>query len=200
VKKIHIVLILFLTTSLITQAQRFKGGILLGINASQIDGDTWGGYYKMGLVGGAYVKTNFIDKWGGQLEIKYSSKGSANGFGVAYPVKIRLQYIDLPVLATYEAIDNLKVQAGISLNYLFDAQWYDGGWSDSWDTPPGELESDLTFRINYHFFQRFDFNLRYSYSLFPVRSKASTDSWGVGAWFNNVVTFALYFDIGNNEY
>jgi hypothetical protein len=198
-KKIHIVLFLFLASSLSTQAQRFKGGILAGINASQIDGDTWGGYYKMGPVGGVYVKTDFVDKWGGQLEIKYSSRGSANGFGVAYPLKIRLQYIDLPVLATYEAIENLKIQAGISFNYLFDAQWYDGGWSDSWDFPPNTLETSLAFGVNYHFFKSFDMNIRYSYSLLPIRAKESTDNWSVGAWFNNVVTFALYFEIGRKE-
>ncbi len=198
-KKTCFILFITLATTIVSQAQRFKGGILGGINASQIDGDTWGGYYKIGLVGGAFVYTDFADKWGGQLEIKYSSKGSANGFNVPYPVKISLQYIDLPILATYKAIENLKIQAGVSINYLFVAKRYDGSWFDDWDFPPNSLETSLTFGINYRFFQTFDMNIRYSYSLLPIRAEVSTDSWGVGAWFNNVVTFALYFEIGKKE-
>lgn len=198
-KKVLFIFSIVLVTCTVLNAQRFKGGILGGINASQIDGDTWGGYYKLGLLAGAFVYTDFVDKWGGQLEIKYSSKGSANGFNVPYPVKISLQYIDLPVLATYEAIDNLKIQAGVSFNYLFVAKRYDGSWFDDWDFEPNSLETSLTFGVNYRFFQRFDMNLRYSYSLLPVRSNAATDDWGHGAWFNNVVSFALYFEIGNKE-
>lgn len=198
-KKIYLALFILLISLPLLNAQRFKGGVIGGINASQIDGDTWAGYYKMGLVAGAFVKTDFVDKWGGQLEIKYSAKGSANAFSTSYPVLIRLRYIDLPVLATYEAIENLKVEGGISINYLFDAQYYDGVWSDQWDIEPSKLETALTFGVNYRFFQSFDMNLRYSYSLFPVRSKTSTDSFGRGAWFNNLFTFALYFEIGSRE-
>ena len=198
-KKVSFLLLVLIFATSLLNAQRFKGGVIGGINASQIDGDTWAGYHKIGLVAGAYVKTDFVDKWGGQLEIKYSSKGSANAFSTAMPLLIQLRYIDLPILATYEAIDNLKVEGGISINYLFNAQHYDGVWSDEWDIEPSPLEAAITFGINYRFFQSFDMNLRYSYSLLPVRSKTSTDSFGRGAWFNNVFTFALYFEIGNRK-
>jgi hypothetical protein len=178
-------------------AQRFNGGIVAGINASQIDGDNLSGYYKTGLILGAFVNTPFKDKWGGQLELKYSGKGSSTPYDAPYVQKISLQYIDLPVLATYEAVQNLKIQAGISFNFLFNARYYDGTWFDEWDTEPSKFETSITFGINYRFFKFADINARYSYSLFPVRSQTSTDSWGEGAWFNNVLSFALYFNMGN---
>ena len=59
--------------ALSVNAQRFKGGILIGMNASQIEGDGWAGFYKGGLLAGAFVNTDLKDKFGAQLEIKYSA-------------------------------------------------------------------------------------------------------------------------------
>ena len=196
-------LCLFVLFSLTGNAQRFKGGILAGINASQIDGDTWAGFFKGGLVAGAFVYTDLPDNFGAQLEIKYSAKGSA-----PHPdsrdagKKIRLNYIDVPVVGSYEVVDNLKLQAGLSVNYLFKAEYHDGAWFDNWapGEEPNQFETALVFGLNYRFFQRFDFNLRYSYSLFPVRSKYTGSSWGEGAWYNQVASFALYFHIGQRDF
>lgn len=202
--KIRLILAVLFTLSTFTlNAQRFKGGVLAGVNASQIDGDTWAGFYKGGLVAGAFVYTDLQDKFGAQLEIKYSAKGSApDPDSYDAGKKIRLNYIDVPVLGTYEVINNLKLQAGLSINYLFNAEYHDGAWFNNW--PPGEepsqFETALIFGLNYRFFQRFDFNLRYGYSLFPVRSKYTGSSWGEGAWYNQVATFALYFHIGQREF
>jgi len=180
-----------------TSAQRFNGGVLAGLNASQIDGDHWAGYYKMGLNFGAFVNTDFQEKWGGQLEIKYSAKGSSTPANYPDIMMISLKYVDMPVLATYEAVDKLKIQAGVSFNYLFSAKYYEGDWFDDWDLEPEKIETSLVFGLNYRLFSKIDLNARYGYSILPIRSKLSTSSWGEGAWFNNVVSFAVYYNIGN---
>ncbi len=199
-KKIVLVLVVLSCISLSnTWAQRFKGGVLIGMNASQIDGDNWGGYYKTGLVLGAFVNTSFDEKWGGQLEIKYSSKGSANGFNHFEPQKIRLRYVDIPVLARYNATEKLKLEAGVGFNYLFSDSYYNGEWMDDANDDLHPIESALNLGINYTYFSRFDFNLRFSYSLFPVRGNSSTSSFGEGAFYNNVLTFGVYFHLGSDE-
>jgi hypothetical protein len=199
-KSRYLITLIAIFLSLAVSAQRFKGGILAGINACQIDGDNLSGYYKTGLLLGTFVNTEFKDKWGAQLELKYSGKGSSTPFDAAYPRKISLRYIDLPVLASFEAIENLKIQAGLSFNYLFGASYYEGTWYDAFsddnELPPNRFETALTFGVNYRFFRFADINARYSYSLMPVRSQYSTSSWGEGAWFNNVLSFAFYFNIG----
>ena len=193
----YIIALLSIFTVINVSAQRFNGGILGGLNASQIDGDHWGGYYKMGLVFGAFVNTDFRNNWGGQLEIKYSAKGSSTPRNYPEILMISLKYVDMPVLATYKVIDKLTLQAGVSFNYLFSAMYYDGDWFKDWDTEPKKFETALTLGINYKLFENFDVNARYSYSLMPVRSKYATSSWGEGAWFNNVLTFSVYYHIGN---
>jgi Outer membrane protein beta-barrel domain len=198
--QITLITVLF---SLSLSAQRFNGGILAGLNACQIDGDNLSGFYKSGLLLGAFVKTDFVEKWGGQLELKYSGKGSSTPYDSPVVGKIRLSYIDMPVLASYEAVKNLKIQAGLSFNYLFSAAYYDCDWFDFFDDdvelPPNRFETAITFGINYTFFKFADINARYSYSLMPIRSAYSTSSYGEGAWFNNVLSFALYFNIGNSN-
>ena len=73
--KKFLVIVLFIIP-VMTLAQRFKGGVLLGICASQVDGDTYGGFDKVGLQGGVFVNTKFTKYWGAQMEIQYNAKGA----------------------------------------------------------------------------------------------------------------------------
>lgn len=197
----HLLLPVMFMLSVKASAQRFQGGILVGMNASQIDGDTWVGFFKGGILAGAFVNTDLQDKFGAQLEIKYSPKGSAPGSKHPnYPAKIRLNYIDVPIMGTYEAAKNLKLEGGLSFNYLYKAQYFDGAWFE-WDEGegPNSFETAILFGINYRFFQRFDLNLRWNYSLFPVRATYSGSPYSEGAWYNQVINFGLYFHIGPNS-
>ena len=199
-RTILIIGILFFSVAL--NAQRFKGGALVGFNASQVDGDSWAGYYKTGLLLGAFVNTDFRDNFGGQLEIKYSGKGASTHPDSPVIQKIKLNYIDIPVIATYRPIRPLQIETGISFNYLYNGEIYDGDWFDIFDyfeRKPNKIESSFLVGLNYTFFKSFDFNIRYNYSLMPVRSKYSSSQWGQGAWFNNVISFALYFHFGDRE-
>jgi len=178
-------------------AQRFNGGILTGINASQIDGDRLAGYHKAGLLFGVFVNTDFNEKIGGQLEIKYSAKGSSTAIDAANKLKVRLNYIDIPVLITFDVFKYIELQTGASLNYLFNAKYYDGGWSDDFMHNPVRIETSAVFGINFSYFKNFDLNVRYNYSLLPVRMEYNgTTFLDQGLWFNNVLSFALYFQIG----
>jgi hypothetical protein len=192
----RILLIALCLIPLLASAQRFKGGIVLGMNASQIDGDHWAGYNKAGLVGGAFVLTDFKDKWSGQMEIRYAAKGSATPKYYATQRKYRLQYIEIPVLAQYEPLNNLKLQFGLSFGYLFSAAQNDGYGYEKFEEIPTRIEVAALAGINYTFFTRYDVNIRFSYSVLPVFSNYTGSTYGTGAWYNNVLTFAFYYRIG----
>ena len=49
-------------------------GILAGYNATQVEGDTYKGYHKPGLVAGFYVQTDVAPAVFAAMEIKYSQK------------------------------------------------------------------------------------------------------------------------------
>jgi hypothetical protein len=193
-KIIFITITVLFSTAL--SAQRFQGGILGGINATQIDGDYWGGYHKGGLNFGAFVTTNLRDKWGGLMEIKYSAKGSSNASPVDLQM-ISLKYIDIPVLATYQIKNKLQIQGGLSFNYMFNQMLYDGDWYKS-DEKYNKIESAIAAGVEYKVLPNLGLNLRYCYSFTPVLSKYSTSSGG-GAWFNNVLSFSVYLNLGSTN-
>jgi hypothetical protein len=198
----NLLILFFLFAAFSVNAQRFNGGVLVGLNASQIDGDSWAGFYKAGLLAGAFVNTELRDDWSAQLEIKYSAKGAApHKDHPDYPQKVQLNYIDVPVLAAYEAVENLKLEAGLSVNFLFNSRYFNGTWYEGGELngEPNSMETSILAGINYRFFYRFDINIRWNYSLFPIRSEYSGSNYGEGALSNHVINFGLYFYIGQRN-
>ena len=60
------------------KAQRFTGGVMIGGDVSQVDGDTYSGYTKFGYLGGAYVGLQVSPHSSFQMELEYIQKGSRN--------------------------------------------------------------------------------------------------------------------------
>ena len=76
-KKISI-LIFILNLSFLSQAQDFKGGVILGLSTSQLSGDHLEGFNKAGLILGAFTSRVFSEKISGKMELIYIQKGSKN--------------------------------------------------------------------------------------------------------------------------
>jgi len=187
-------ILFFLLLSVISNAQRFKGGAVIGFNVSQIDGDFWSGYNKAGMVGGAYVYTEFSDRWGSQMEIRYSAKGSATSLNNPVHRKIRLQYIELPLLVTYDFFTHFQAQGGVSVGYLFNAAQNDGYGYEDFDQFD-QYEFALNIGVNYKVLKKLSANVRFSYSILPTYALYSGATLPY-AMFNNVLTFAIYYHIG----
>jgi len=193
-RKIILLFIIILPLSL--SAQRFHGGLVGGFNVSQIDGDNWAGYNKAGLVAGAFVFTDLSEKWTAQLEIRYSSKGSATPKYYVDKIKFRLLYIEIPIVAKFEIVKKLDIEAGVSIGYLFNAARNDGYGYVKFEEVPEKFEGAICAGLNYLLFDKVGVNARYSYSLFPVYSQYTGATYGTGAWYNNVITFGFYFVLG----
>ncbi len=56
--------------------QRIRGGAILGITASQVDGDDYAGYHKVGIVGGFVGQIPVSKKFFFSTEILYVQKGA----------------------------------------------------------------------------------------------------------------------------
>ncbi len=130
VEKMKQLLIILLTIACFfskTQAQStFKGGIVFGMNASQINGDNSAGYNKFGLTGGVQVSivTSEIKYW--TTGIFYSERGSrSRAFETGgVPWTIRLPYIEVPFMFNikdWKSDDSedafYRMHAGLGLSY-----------------------------------------------------------------------------------
>jgi hypothetical protein len=197
-----IIILIFLFIPIILYSQRFNGGLILGFNASQIDGDDLAGYNKAGLMGGVFVFTDFNNKWRGQMEFKYSAKGSSTPKSSTDNYKYRLQYFEIPLLAEYAMFSKVHIQVGGSFGYLFNASINDGlGYTRfESDVMPYKTELALCTGLNAMFFDQLYFNVRFSYSLLPVREKFPNATYtDNGTWYNNVVTFGIYYKMGKGS-
>lgn len=202
-KKFLISLLFFVGLLAVVYSQDFKGGILAGMSAPQVDGDSYGGFNKAGLILGAFVRRDFKEKISGQIEVKYIGKGSTNGnpknYGYTFLYDLRLHYIEIPVLFQYQVIKNLSLEAGPGFGFLVKSVEKDeqGIMPDS--KPFNKFELSGSVGVGYSFFERFKFNVRFSYSLLPIREHA-----GGGTYYSNkgqsnkVLEFILLVRFGKN--
>ncbi len=200
-KKSFLLFLILFSTQLI-YAQRFGGGFYGGMAGSQVDGDSYGGYHKVTPVLGAYTNTSLTDKIDLQLELNYLEKGSKAGSNdptLYYHCK--LDYIQLPVVLKYNVYDKWTAELGLAGGYLFNEQEdKDGG---------GFLEPDPAFKkyeisgiagIYYSINDRFEINVRFNYSILPVREHPGEQVYYLnrGA-YNNVMGIAVYYTLGKQN-
>lgn len=182
-------------------AQRFNGGILAGISASQVDGDSYAGYDKVGLQGGVFVSTSFTDIFGAQMEIKYTAKGARKEADNVEIYKLSLNYIDIPLLATFTFKEKFIAEAGLVPGYLFSSK---GDLLTGPGITTGFKKFDLSWLIGfrYRFSDHLSFGARSSYSLASIREYNNTSSnysfignlfgYSTGD-YNNYLTFGAYY-------
>ncbi len=211
-KLLHIIymkkaLIIFLIIiPAVLPAQRFNGGVLLGLSASQVDGDTYAGFDKVGLQGGAFVNTKFSDAWGAQMEIKYNAKGARKKTTEADPeiYSLTLHYIDIPLMVNYTIQEKYIIDAGLVPGYLFTKKMKTTDYDVTDDEISAFKDLDLSWLIgfNYKISDNFIANLRYSYSLFSIRDYENIDAnYSIIAQlfgyttgdYNNYLTMGIYF-------
>ncbi len=201
-----VIFILFVLLPQWVSAQRFEGGVLAGFNASQVTGDGIDGYHKPGILAGFFVQTDIVPAVFAGMEIKYSQKGSRKRIKPKDPDPqkyiMRLGYIDLPLFAGFRTSDRTTVLAGISAGYLVHGKEFD----EYGEFPPEDIHAfnnlDLQPFIGFQFdmLDRLKLDLRLAYSVNPVRGQPGEDAttyYWLNNQFNNVISLALYYRLGN---
>lgn len=197
------IVVIFSVISIISSAQSFKGGLLGGMVASQVDGDMFAGYNKPGVQFGGFVNIQFGTKIGGQAELKFIQKGSRktpnfDKGDYAY-YKLSLNYIEMPFLFTVMVKKKMKFEVGGGIAYLAKALEDTDGYG--WFTPdPAFNNVEIPFMIGYNFTlgKKLMANFRYSYSISPIRNHPGNQVyWNNRGQYNNLISFVLYYKFKN---
>ncbi len=196
-------IMLFLFCTGYAYSQQFEGGILGGLTASQIDGDSYSGYNKVGIQAGAWVQRLFTYTVSGQLELRYVQKGSLHTNKPDDPnyYKCALHYIDLPIMVQYIYDEKVVFELGIGPEFLLSAKESDAN---------GELpEREPYFHtftmsaiagIGYTFWNVLTFSARFNYSIIPIRDHPSGQSYLLNqGQYSHVLSFAIYYKISRNK-
>ena len=97
-----------------------KFGIKAGINASNFNGDVNNNEIRNGLHIGVVSEIIIDDKISIQPELLFSAQGFKNEDPAVYG-KSKFDYIILPVLFKYYALDKLSVEAGPQVGFLVNS-------------------------------------------------------------------------------
>jgi hypothetical protein len=200
-KHTYLILILLTMACMNGFAQRFEGGIIGGLNASQVDGDNYTGYHKPGVALGAYVQTDISRTVFAGMELKLMQKGSRNIDSLAVndeQIKyiMRLNYVDLPVYLGIRTGERISLLLGMSPGYLISGKEFnDYGRLQEVDQHPFnslDLQAFLGFR--FQITRRLFVDLRGVYSLLPIRDQPGDALW---YWksnqFNNMLSTTVLY-------
>jgi hypothetical protein len=207
---ITLVFLYFITVNSLISAQTFTGGALLGINASQVDGDNYAGYNKLGFMGGAYVYTSLSRRFDLQMEIKYMGKGANKPTTEQDLTRYtsNLHYIEIPVLVRLNTKIKLGWEAGLGFGYLFSFNEKDenGLLSSQNATQFKPFELSYILGASYQFAPKFLVNLRYSYSVLSIAKKVVDNNvpnmqyYRVGRGvYNNLFSIGLYYTVAGRK-
>jgi len=218
-QKFNLLLILTLLTFFVGKAQQFEGGLLAGMDFSQVDGDTYSGYKRLGMLAGGYVKLPLNEKWALRLEMEYIMKGSVNAYNpnatsdtnnVDYLNKT--SYIEVPLLLEYNlanAMPGTKVSAFVRNISLF------GGFStavllshkeliNNYETGPpypgfADVNFTVIFGLQYVIGPRWSVDYRWDNSITTIRTGNAPGYiqrfGGKYGQFHNLMALSLFYKL-----
>lgn len=183
----------------------FFGGIQLNMNATQIDGDGFSGYDKVGLNAGVSLHVFFNKNYGLELNMLYSEKGAINrqtyhddytgtGF-INYEALVN--YIEMPLLFTYYHQERMVFMAGPSLNLLIKEEEI-----FPYPNPPINYEprfnkwtADILIGVKYNLWSNLYAQAKFSYGILAMRNYEVTGSVPLTAshQYNNQLTFGIQY-------
>jgi hypothetical protein len=191
--------------------QTFYGGLIVGANFTQVDGDNYAGYHKVGVNVGGIVYTRFDEHLAVSLEILYSQKGSrahkeqlTNTGNVITKYDVNLNYAEVPLQLCYFDRRKSHFGAGVSIARLVSVK-EDGALLR---TPAQPINfDDYQFRkMDYsfivggslHLWQGLFLNARFQYSLRPIRKgtigqQLPAEYSGRGEQYNNMWTVRVMY-------
>lgn len=171
-KKLFYILLVFATIELKAQAddERFRFILTAGVCGTQVDGDSYGGYNKLGYVAGVHANRKMAEKTEFSIGLSYVQKGSRSNATNQNPYfyVLRLHYVEVPWMFIYNYKNKYRFEGGVSGAYLFNS--YEA--NSQIGTYKGALKKyDFCYNlgVGYKLNEKVFFNLRYNYSLLPIR-------------------------------
>ena len=201
--KKFLLLISLIVTFFAVRAQRFEGGLVGGLNASQVQGDFTQGYHKPGIQGGFYVQTDLSPRVYAGMEIKYSQKGSRKSPDPKTSDQekyiMRLSYIDVPVYLGVRTGNAASFVFGLIPGYLMKSSERNNyGILPPEDRKPF-FDYDLEGMIGtrYQLTKQLKLEVRIAYSLVPIRDNpGEVYVYWLNSQFNNVLSTSIYYNFG----
>ena len=172
-KHLYLIISLVIISSCISHAQQFQGGVAAGLIGSQVAGDTYSGFDKLGGYASFWVRLNLNDNASIQSEISYMGKGSHH-----IPPKddpdphyylMRLDYVEMPFLYQWHLKNKITFELGPSFSYILHS--YEE--LDKMEVSYGNfslINPSLMGGVGYPINDRLSVNFRFDNSILSIRT------------------------------
>lgn len=181
-------------------------GLLVGANFCQIDGDNYAGYRKIGANVGGIGHIRLYKRITFSFELLYSQKGAKSDIvrfstldstTIVTKYGIRLNYAEIPLMINYFDKHKSHFGMGISIGRLLNT-------SETLETkPPTTLNTDdypfkkdaydFVAGADLHLIKGLFLNLRFQYSLLPVRTSSPPGYARAQSQYSNLWTFRVMY-------
>ncbi len=191
--------------------QIIKGEAILGLNLTHVEGDEVSGFKKVGLNIGAGALIPFKKNWDVSMEVTYNQKGAREpdqyndtdslGNITTGAYKLRLNYVEVPVLIHYTDKEFITIGAGFSWGRLVGVQEWEHGNKITTTTVNSGVynKNDFSYLIDLRIrvVGPLKFGVRYQSSIVKIRTREFENVYTGDKWtrdqYNRVLTFRLSY-------
>lgn len=199
-KYIFIAFFMAIISTSVISAQEFNAALYSGVVASQVDGDTYAGYNKAGLVLGGYVNRFLNKKLATQMGMRYIQKGSKEADDkINTYYMIQLHYIEMPLTLRYYYFDKVDFEGGLALGYLIKGLEAKNNDLYLEEANPAFDSFDISAMagLSYHFNDKLSASAHFVYSLTAIRPFFPNLPNIKGGQYNNVLHFTLAYKLSS---
>lgn len=219
-----LLIIVFCLLGFVSSAQMLKAYAVVGLNASQIDGDEVFGYEKFSPQAGLGIIMPFNmrkpnEGWQASAELLYSQRGAKETLD-PFRYNTSLHYVDIPLMVHFVDVKGgLTFGLGAQYGRLFKIK-------EDWGLPSTIIESFerpvdgqlpafnrndfcLVADVRFTIWEKIKFSFRYQYSLMPIREDVwfyngyPAGSNGFKSWSrdfrNNYMSFRILYMINERS-
>lgn len=198
---IILMLVLSVVMSVSLHGQQLNMAVFGGINASQVQGDSYAGFNKLGFSVGFLVNAAIDRNIYWQAEIKYGTRGVYKGPSDGDQTLYRSSYhiLELPLSVHYLHDEKLMVEIGTSPELLITTVY----WDEYGVMDPTTLPENRRFGLNvfagvgYWVKPKLLIALRYTNSAIPFRDPEEWNNPQYRGYFHNVFSLTLGFRVGH---
>ena len=187
--KLKIVILFIFPLTILCQEKKNVFNLLLtaGVSPSQVHGDNYSGFHKIGIIGGAGLETVFSEKMSMNLSFLFIQKGAqknqnlTKGDLTAY--YLNLNYLEIPLLITYTQ-QKIIFDAGLSAAYLVNYYEADQNMVYTGIFPFRKFDYCVKVGLGYNINQKWFVNFRSSNSFITTRPNRIKQ----GIYYNNIIS------------
>jgi hypothetical protein len=188
-KKLVVLSVAFVVT-LSLSAQHTNFGVKAGYNAASVEISDGPDYdSKSGLHIGGLAHIHISEHFALQPELVFSCQGGESG-----NVKLKLNYLNLPILAQYMVNNGFRLQTGPQIGFLISAEEKVGNIEVDIDDSFNSVDISWVFGAGYIFSSGIGIDARYNLGLTDIADASNVDAK------NRVFQVGLFYQFRNNAH